>query len=157
MRTIGDEPAYGLGGSIMPNSTLEQRVAALEEQVARLLGTQGATFATSGLRPPYTIDAMQEKEFEELAERWRRERGPTSSPMEMVMKPSYLRIIGLGKPAVPLLLRELHKRPDHWFWALISITGENPVAPEHSGDLKKMAEDWLAWGREHSYIVNDAR
>jgi hypothetical protein len=122
----------------MALSTLEQRVAALEAQVSRLLGGQAGD------------------EFHELAQRWRQERGPTSSPAEMVMKPSYLRIIGLGRPAVPLLLRELQKRPDHWFVALLSITGENPIAPEHRGDMAKMAEDWLAWGKAHSYIGDDA-
>jgi hypothetical protein len=140
----------------MARSTLEQRVAALESRVAELLGARAEPGSARGRCAASEGDTPPEDAFRALAERWRRERGPTSSPSEMVMKPAYLRIVGLGKPAVPLLLRELRERPDHWFVALAAITGEDPVAPEHRGDLRKMADDWLIWGRQHAYIGIDA-
>ena len=91
------------------------------------------------------------REFQELAETWRKETGHTSSITEMAMHPAYQRIIGLGKAVVPYLLRELEQRPDHWFWALNAITGVNPVKPENRGRVRRMAEDWLRWGREQRY------
>ncbi len=90
--------------------------------------------------------------FHELADAWRRERGPTSSVERMAMQPAYQRIIGLGQPAIRLILNELQARPDHWFWALRSITGENPVLLEHMGNVKLMSQDWLSWGKERGYI-----
>jgi hypothetical protein len=33
-------------------------------------------------------------------------------------------------------------------WALPDITGENPVAPSDAGNIRKMSEAWLTWGRD---------
>jgi hypothetical protein len=89
--------------------------------------------------------------FQDLMRRWREERGPTSSTTEMAMCPAYQRIIGLGPVAVPLILRELERDPDHWFWALKAITGADPVVPEHRGKLREMSRDWVNWGRDRGY------
>ncbi len=98
-------------------------------------------------------DAKITERFERLATQWKRQRGPTSSISEMALQPAYQQIIGLGPVAIPLLLQELEHAPDHWFWALKSITGEDPVLAEHRGHLRAMAEDWLTWGREHGYVT----
>lgn len=71
---------------------------------------------------------------------------------DIAMHPAYQQIIGMGLVAVPLILREMKKDPGHWFWALKSITGEDPVPPEHRGRIKAMTEDWLLWGKEQGYI-----
>lgn len=63
----------------------------------------------------------------------------------MAMHPAYQQIIGMGREAVPLILRDLQRRPDHWCWALAHITGEDPVPAE-------VAEAWLDWGRQNSHI-----
>jgi len=39
-------------------------------------------------------------------------------------------MIGLGWPVVPLILEELNREPNQWFWALEAITEQNPVPPE---------------------------
>lgn len=70
---------------------------------------------------------------------------------DIVLNRSYQQIIGMGKPAIALILQDLKKEPDHWFWALRSITGENPIQPDDRGRLQKMAEAWLEWGRQHGY------
>lgn len=57
----------------------------------------------------------------------------------------------MGKPAIALILQDLKSQPDHWFWALRSITGENPVQPEDRGRVAQMAAAWLEWGRQHGY------
>jgi len=92
-----------------------------------------------------------EAEFNRLVNEWRSERGATSSSTAIAMHPAYQRIIGMGKPVLPLILRELSKELDHWFWALKAISGEDPVPIEHLGKMKMMAADWLQWGREKGY------
>jgi hypothetical protein len=69
----------------------------------------------------------------------------------MIAHPSYLRVIGLGKPVIPLLIKELQGSPDHWFSALEAITGENPVALNASFDQAVAA--WVEWWE----TTNDAR
>jgi hypothetical protein len=98
-----------------------------------------------------TSAAQLEALFLDLVRRWKEERGPTSSTTQLAMCPSYQRIIGLGPAVVPLLLRELEREVDHWFWALKSITGDDPVPAESRGKVREMAECWLAWGRQEGY------
>lgn len=93
-----------------------------------------------------------EETFEELYRTWTRETSFLSSIDRMAMHPAYQRIIGLGKPAIRLMLRKLEDSPAHWFWALAAVTGENPVRAEDAGDVPRMAETWLAWGRERGYL-----
>ena len=70
----------------------------------------------------------------------------------MVEHPAYQSIIRMGPAVVPLILRELQREPDYWFWALTAITGENPVPPEDAGDLDRMTDAWLAQGRARGYL-----
>jgi hypothetical protein len=93
--------------------------------------------------------------FDALAAAWRREKGRSSSAARMAQHPAYRRIVEMGAAAVPFILRELERRPDHWFIALHEITGEDPVPTECRGNVKAMAEAWLNWGREKGYKWND--
>jgi hypothetical protein len=72
----------------------------------------------------------------------------------MAMHPSYQRIIGLGPAALPLIFNELAREPDHWFWALKAITGEDPVPPSARGKLRKMTELWLQWAVSHDIALS---
>ena len=74
-----------------------------------------------------------------------------SSSNRIAIHPAYQQIIGLGQPAVPLLLREVEKRSGRWFWALKSITREDPVPAKDRGRTQKMTESWLDWGKEKGY------
>jgi len=91
--------------------------------------------------------AEVERKFQEYVNAWKAESMFMSSITDMVQLPSYQAIIQLGRRAVPLLLNELQRDHDHWFVALSAITGEDPVPPEDRGDLDKMTEAWLRWGR----------
>jgi len=64
----------------------------------------------------------------------------------------YQEIIGIGRPALPMILNELKERPVHLFWALRAISGTNPVEPEDRGRIDKMREVWLEWGRKNKII-----
>ena len=91
-------------------------------------------------------------EFSVLANSWRIERDIWSSARQLATHPAYLRIIGMGEHAIPLILQELRMTPDHWFVALHAITGANPVPKEAHGRLREMADAWVAWGREKGFI-----
>lgn len=91
--------------------------------------------------------------FNHLVDDWLKNRPKGVDVADMVAHPSYQRIIGMGEAAVPLLLNELRRKPDHWFMALYAITGANPVPSESEGNVKKMAKSWLAWGSERGYIA----
>lgn len=91
-----------------------------------------------------------EQRFRELAKKWHKETRFISSVTKMVTHPAYLRIIGMGPEAVPLLLRELERTRDHWFVALHAITGKDPAPSGASFD--EAVEAWLAWGRQNGYM-----
>lgn len=93
-----------------------------------------------------------ERAFQALKRNWNAETQHESSALKLVTNPNYLRIIALGPAVVPVLLRELLREPDHWFWALQILTGENPVSPEDSGHLRKMAKAWTSWGHR-KYLI----
>jgi hypothetical protein len=93
-----------------------------------------------------------ERKFHRFVREWKAAVGPSSSAVQMTMHPAYQQIIGIGEPAIPLLLHELQRDPDHWFWALHAITGENPVPAESRGRLDGMADAWLDFGRRHGYV-----
>jgi hypothetical protein len=46
------------------------------------------------------------------------------------------------------MLRELEVQPSLWVWALPEITGETPVLATEGGNIRKMSDAWLKWGRE---------
>jgi hypothetical protein len=91
-----------------------------------------------------------EPRFRSLARRWKQDTLFCSSTTDMANHPAYREIIAMGWAAVPLILDELRTEPDHWFWALREITGEDPVAPQDRGVLRKMTEAWLRWDAERA-------
>ena len=93
-----------------------------------------------------------ETTFYQLVEQWKTETRGISSTEQLSMHSAYQQIIGMGSEVIPMLLRELEKNSGRWFWALKSITREDPVLPEQRGKTKEMIEAWLNWGRKKGYI-----
>lgn len=93
--------------------------------------------------------------FQALAAQWRRETRHCSLMSDIVLNTAYQQIIGMGRPVVGLILQDLRQQPDHWFWALRAITGENPTQTDDRGRLPQMAAAWLAWGRRHGHLTCD--
>ncbi|MCY3014861.1 MAG: hypothetical protein NT171_09235 [Planctomycetota bacterium] len=103
--------------------------------------------------PPRTFDPTGiEREFFALVAEWKEESVFLSSASSAAMLPSYQRIVGLGKAAVPLLLLELTVRPDHYFWALKAITGVDPVAASDRGCVPEMTRAWIEWGQKEGHL-----
>jgi len=93
-----------------------------------------------------------EPKFRRLVAEWKANRRATSLARDLIAHPAYLRIIGMGEDALPLILRELDKELDHWFSALKAISDEDPVPPESRGKMREMADAWLRWGRDKGYV-----
>ena len=97
-------------------------------------------------------ERAMESTFEALAEEWRRDTGMLSSVSRKAMHSAYQQIIGMGSEVVPFILRDLQKSPDHWFWALQAIARESPVPSEHAGDIRRMTQDWIKWGKIKGHL-----
>jgi predicted transcriptional regulator len=130
----------------------------MEKRLQRLAAAQGYADVAAYVQnlvehtvqqQPAGVDLGQE--FAQLAEQWRRERGATSLARCMAEHPAYRRIVAMGDKAVPFILAELEREPDHWFVALHEITGASPVPAPRRGKLKEMPEAWISWGRKHGY------
>lgn len=93
------------------------------------------------------------EEFRRLADEWRAETKFMSRMDKIAMHPAYQRIIGMGEPALPLILAELESRIGDWFWALQCITGQDPTRADMAGQIVEMADAWLAWGKERGLCL----
>lgn len=85
-------------------------------------------------------------QFQRLTSQWESETAALSSATQIARSEPYLKIIAMGKPAVPLIaaqLREEADQPHLWFRALELLTGQNPVPASDRGDLQKMSAAWL--------------
>src|SRR5947209_3632623 len=85
--------------------------------------------------PTVSTDRKQDvpERFRRLAREWKEQSRYLSNAAQMAMLRPYQRIIGMGEAAVPMILEELRREPDHWFWALEAITEDDPVPPEDVG------------------------
>jgi hypothetical protein len=92
-----------------------------------------------------------EQRFRRLEATWLKEIGYSSSPTELYGHPAFQEIIRMGEAVVPLMLRDLEERPRLWVWALPEITGADPASEADAGNIRKMSEAWLRWGKEHGY------
>ena len=91
--------------------------------------------------------------FDELKDDWKSKTRHLSNTAQISLVFSYQQIIGMGPAVVPLILAELEREPDHWFWALEAITNENPVAQSDAGDIEASARAWVQWGRDKGLLV----
>ena len=83
--------------------------------------------------------------FHKLKNTWIEDTQFLSSINEICMHPAYQRIIGMGKIVIPFIIEDLLENHNHWFWALISITGVDPVPSEKRGKIKEMTMEWFKW------------
>src|SRR5687768_8163976 len=88
-----------------------------------------------------------EEQFRRLSADWQRETAHLSSSTDRHNHPAYQEIIALGPAALPYLLRDLEVNDTHWFSALRTITGANPIPASAAGDVPKMASAWLEWAK----------
>jgi hypothetical protein len=93
------------------------------------------------------------RDFHRLVAEWKAKRNPTIVSSRMVAHPAYRSIVRMGSPAIPLILEELRREPDEWFYALSKITGENPITDACRGRFPQMRDAWIRWGKDNGYIA----
>ncbi len=108
-----------------------------------MMSTSAASFSVN----PATIPAGLRERFRRLADAWKEQARYLSNTAQMAMLKPYQQIIGMGPPAIPLILEELQREPGQWFWALEAISEENPVPPEAAGKVREMAQAWIERGK----------
>lgn len=134
--------------ALMPfagDSETDKLPSNLKEMIEQLSLSQESAIARSRQKTEL------ETTFYSLVEQWKSETRGISSTEQMSVHPAYQQIIGMGRDVIPLLLRELENNSGRWFWALKSISREEPVTPEQRGKTKEMIAAWLNWGREKGY------
>jgi hypothetical protein len=92
-----------------------------------------------------------EERFRRLQKTWIAEVGHFSSSSVLRRHPAFQEILTLGEAVVPLMLQDLEKEPRLWVWALPQITGTDPVPEPDRGNITKMSEAWLRWGKAKGY------
>ena len=134
------------------NPELEKRIA---QEVARGQVDSAETLVRKAVEgyldgAAHGEHANLASEFRACVEKWRAETGHFSSIERKALHPAYQRIIAMGRPAIPLVLRELQEHGGHWFWALSFMEGESPV-PE-GASIQGAKDAWLSWGRQKGYL-----
>ncbi len=89
-------------------------------------------------------------EFNSLVDQWKRETFYQSSLTRQFNHPAYVRIMAMGEPAIPLVLREMQRTQDNWFYALKFMAGKDVAAGIEDFEEAKAA--WLEWGYRSNYI-----
>ena len=132
---------------------MSQSLTISDELLARLEAAARRRGLNSVEQLLETWQASEEElaRFDALAERWKKETAHQSNIAKRALHPAYQEIIGMGDRVVPLLLAELRREPDDWFWALHAITGANPVGATSRGNLRAMAEAWVQWGLDKGF------
>ncbi len=102
-----------------------------------------------------TPEAGLKERFEQLRDQWKSQSQYLSNSAQVAMLWSYQQIIGMGPPVLPLILTELRRETDHWFWALEAISGENPMPTKSQGNVAEMTRAWIEWGLLKGHISDD--
>ncbi|SRR6266481_3596303 len=90
--------------------------------------------------------------FNNLAEEWSEATWHVSSIEDLTSHPNYRKIVELGWDAVPFLLRDLQQSHRFWFPALGEITKLRPFDPKDAGNIQRMTEAWISWGKKKGLI-----
>ncbi len=101
----------------------------------------------------WSMSKRRRERFRQLTGQWRNATQWLSSTTDIAMHPAYQAIIGMGPEALPMILEELRSNSGHWYWALKSISNEDPVPPRDRGAIKKMRAAWLRWGEQRGLMI----
>jgi hypothetical protein len=102
------------------------------------------------LEPTPQRKSKLQEEFNKLCEKWKKETYFHSSLGKLFTHPAYVRIIGMGKDAIPFVLNDLEKNPTRWFYALKYMAGFDAAAGATNFEEARMK--WLEWGYQNNYL-----
>jgi hypothetical protein len=107
--------------------------------------------ALAAVRVLSIVEPLSER-FKSHAEKWERETAFLSATPMRVLHDSYQSIMAMGPDVVPLLLADLQTTRRHWFWALRHLTNVDPVPEKYRGNVDKMIEAWVDWGKREGKL-----
>ncbi len=142
---------YTVRSSAVTSFAQKQALSPCRVELASLIEANGR----ATVRPVANVAVKRgglEVVFNRLAKKWKDETSGYSSVTSIVMHPAYLEIISRGEEMIPFILRDLAVKPSHWFIALKTLAKTSPVKVEDAGNIRKMSEAWLAWGRENGKL-----
>ena len=90
--------------------------------------------------------------FDNLKLLWLEETKMSSNVFITLKHPAHIKIIELGIDVLPMLLHDLRDNKNHWFYTLSIITNHNPIKTKNLGNIDKMIDDWLEWGKSNNFI-----
>ena len=126
----------------------EDRIDASQEERSAIEGMFEAVRLAAIARETHDL----RNEFARLKRRWKTETAGDSVGTSILLHEAYLSIIGMGRPALPLILEDMEQHGGHWFAALKAISGEDPVPRDDRGRIRKMQNSWIEWGRDRGII-----
>jgi hypothetical protein len=88
--------------------------------------------------------------FDALARDWYKATRKLSNVEQIVLHPSYQKIIGMGIEALPFIFQELRKTRGHWLWALNMIVGHDRA--KSGQNFRQAVDSWLEWGEKEGYL-----
>jgi len=145
-------PTGRSSGSGVASSLLDRNAVGSDTtSKIRVRRNSGGSATVFNLQTTVYADLLQER-FEALADRWDAETGHLSQIERRIMHPCYQQIIAMGPAVLPVILRRLRDRPDHWFWALSLLAPANPIPPGFNGTATDAARLWVEWGERSGYL-----
>jgi hypothetical protein len=113
-----------------------------------------STMSTTPTQPPPRVPTEPvEQRLRRLEAQWLADTQFLSDARRIIDHPAFRQIVALGREAVPTLLRDLQAQPSLWVWALSEMTGEDPVTPADAGNVRKMSDAWVAWGKARGLLT----
>ena len=145
MTTTEIRTAFAAGAAEIDGAVLDVP----HEYLHYVIGSGDTELRNSIIKPI----ALIEQRFRTLTDQWQKATGAYSLASQKAMHPAYLQIIAMGKPVIPLILKELSQKGGHWYIALETLNdGVSPVLSQDSGNIRKMKQTWLDWGRTVGYV-----
>lgn len=139
------------GGSSRVVQTLEDLLATDLRRSHRDFWRLAFAVANLSASTPGKVEQI-EQQFKVLVAAWRQQTGGLSSPIQKALHLDYLKIIAMGKPILPFILRDLRDHGGQWYSALEAIANVNPITNDAVGSIPGMKAAWLEWGRSEGLI-----
>jgi len=148
-RILGEHKIRFQVVSWSPDDPERRETVCLISSLGEFIGLEGITFYANQYRRLKSLAVK--RAFEACAARWLQETKHCATIYESTKHPAFEKILSMGESVVPLILSHLHRRAEHWCWALTEITHENP-AENANGDIEAIRQAWLEWGRQRGLL-----
>lgn len=108
----------------------------------------------SGTRGEYSASSTDFiNSFYAVLRRWRSETAIYSDPDKITSHPSFLAMVQNADLITPLIIEELRQSPSQLVWVLDDAYGEQPYAPNSTGNIREMTNAWIAWAERNGRVL----